>query len=404
MAVDLPIYLDNHATTPVDPRVLEAMLPLFSEEFGNAASRSHAYGWYAEAVVERARAQIAEAIGAAEPRELVFTSGATESNNLAILGLARARRGRGADHIVTVETEHPAVLDPCAALEREGFRVTRLAVDSEGLVDVAALGDALDDRTALVSVMLANNEIGVVQPVEEIGALCRVRGVPLHSDAAQAVGKLPVDVATLGVDLLSISGHKLYGPKGVGALYVRRARPRLRLEPLQYGGGHEYGLRSGTLPVPLIEGLAHAVTLAVSEREAEAERLLALRERLAGKLEQSLEGVRRNGHPTRRLPGNLHVSFAGIDADALIAGLPGLALSTGSACSSAAPEPSHVLLALGHDAARVRGGIRIGIGRFNTRDEIDRASELLVAEVQRLRGERAASRPMDRAANLPAVD
>ncbi len=315
----MPIYLDHHSTTPVDPRVLDAMLPFLREDFGNAASRTHVFGWRAEAAVELAREEIARALGAASPEEVVFTSGATEANNLAILGLVDARSAQG-DHVIVSAIEHPSVLDPCAFLEKRGKRVTRLPVAEDGLVDPQAVADAIDDRTVLVSVMHANNEIGVIQPLEEIGRVCAERGVPLHSDASQTLGKLPLDVGGLGVALLSASAHKLYGPKGVGILWVRR-RPRLRLTPLLHGGGHERGLRSGTLPVPLVVGFGEAVRLAELEREEEARRLGALRDRLRQRLEGEAGGVRLNGHPERRLPGNLHVSFDGVAADALVAEL-----------------------------------------------------------------------------------
>ncbi|MCU0669359.1 MAG: aminotransferase class V-fold PLP-dependent enzyme, partial [Myxococcota bacterium] len=327
------IYLDHQATTPADARVVEAMLPWFDREFGNAASRTHAYGWRAEAAVEIAREAIARAIGAREPAEIVFTSGATESDNLAILGVARAARARGADHVVTAATEHRAVLEPCEALAREGFHVTVVSVDRDGLVDPGAIEAVLTERTALVSVMAANNEIGVLQPIDAIAAICRARGVLFHSDAAQAVGKVPLDVASSGFDLLSLTAHKLYGPKGIGALYVRSGRPRVRIEPLLYGGGHERGLRPGTLPVPLIVGFGRAVEIAMAERDSEAVRIAALRERLFERL-ASVGGVARNGHATARLAGNLNVAIEGIEADALVVALRDVALSTGSACSS----------------------------------------------------------------------
>ncbi len=384
----MPIYLDHHSTTPVDPRVLDAMLPFLREDFGNAASRTHVFGWRAEAAVELAREEIARALGAASPEEVVFTSGATEANNLAILGLVDARSAQG-DHVIVSSIEHPSVLDPCAFLEKRGKRVTRLPVAEDGLVDPQAVADAIDDRTVLVSVMHANNEIGVIQPLEEIGRVCAERGVPLHSDASQTLGKLPLDVGGLGVALLSASAHKLYGPKGVGILWVRR-RPRLRLTPLLHGGGHERGLRSGTLPVPLVVGFGEAVRLAELEREEEARRLGALRDRLRQRLEGEAGGVRLNGHPERRLPGNLHVSFDGVAADALVAELAEVAVSTGSACSSASPEPSHVLRALGLPEARVRGGLRIGLGRFNDAEEIEAAADALVEHVARLRETRRA--------------
>jgi cysteine desulfurase len=386
MTPKLPIYLDHHATTPVDPRVLEAMTPYFSEDFGNAASRTHAFGWRAEAAVELARESLANAIGARDPREIVFTSGATESNNLALKGALRALAGRG-DHIVTSAIEHSSVLDPCRALEREGRHVTRVPVDGEGLVDPQLVSDAITDRTVLVSVMVANNEIGVLEPVAEIGRICRERGVLFHSDAAQAVGKVPVDVEATQIDLASISAHKLYGPKGVGALYVRLRRPRVRLEPLFHGGGHERGLRSGTLPVPLIVGFARALGICVEEMDAEQARLRRLRDRCLARIEEGLRGVTLNGHRERRLAGNLHISIEGIDADALLVALKDVAISTGSACTSATPEPSHVLRALGLPDRQVRAGLRIGIGRFNTQEEIDWVAERLIHEVRQLRAE-----------------
>jgi cysteine desulfurase len=389
-AAPLPIYLDHHATTPVDPRVLEAMLPYFGRDFGNAASRTHAYGWRAEAAVEAAREAIAEAIGARAVAELVFTSGATESNNLAILGVARAGRRRG-HHVVTVATEHSSVLEPCEALRREGFDVTVVAVGRDGRVEPAALAAALTDRTLLVSVQWANSEIGVLQPIEAIARLCHERGVLLHSDAAQAVGKVPVEVAAAGVDLLSLSAHKLYGPKGVGALWVRGGRPRVRIEPLLYGGGHERAMRPGTLAVPLVVGFGRAVAIAEVEREEEAVRLAALRDALLRRLCEALPEVSLNGHPRARLPGNLNVAIAGIEADALIAALPDLALSTGSACASARPEPSHVLAALGLPDAAVRASIRIGLGRTTTADEVERAAARIIDRVRALRAERPAA-------------
>ena len=382
------IYLDHHSTTPVDPRVLEAMLPFLRDDFGNAASRTHAFGWRAEAAVEMAREELARALGAASPAEVVFTSGATESNNLAILGLADALASRG-DHLVVSAIEHPSVLDPCAFLERRGKRVTRLPVDEHGLVDPAVVAEAITDETVLVSVMLANNEIGVVEPLAEIGRICAERGVALHTDATQALGKLPVDVGGLGVALLSASAHKLHGPKGVGILWVRR-RPRVRLTPLLHGGGHERGLRSGTLPVPLVVGFGEAMLLAEAEREAEAKRIAELRDRLWQRIQAEVPGTLLNGHPTRRLPNNLHLSFEGVDADQLVSELREVAVSTGSACSSAIPEPSHVLRALGLPEARVRSGVRIGVGRFNTADEIDAAAEAIIGHVSRLRGARRA--------------
>lgn len=384
------IYLDHQATTPADARVVEAMLPWFDREFGNAASRTHAYGWRAEAAVEIAREAIARAIGAREPAEIVFTSGATESDNLAILGVARAARARGADHVVTAATEHRAVLEPCEALAREGFHVTVVSVDRDGLVDPGAIEAVLTERTALVSVMAANNEIGVLQPIDAIAAICRARGVLFHSDAAQAVGKVPLDVASSGFDLLSLTAHKLYGPKGIGALYVRSGRPRVRIEPLFYGGGHERGLRPGTLPVPLIVGFGRAVEIAMAERDSEAVRIAALRERLFERL-ASVGGVARNGHATARLAGNLNVAIEGIEADALVVALRDVALSTGSACSSADPAPSHVLRALGLPDAAVRGSIRLGLGRGTTEAEVDAAAARICEEIGALRAARDAA-------------
>ncbi len=383
-----PVYLDHHATTPVDPRVVEAMAPYRTEHFGNPSSQGHVFGWRAEAAVEAARESLATALGAADPRELIFTSGTTESDNLAILGVARAARGRG-DHVVTAATEHPAVLGSCAALEAEGFRVTVLPVDGDGLVDPGAVTEALTDRTVLVSIMAANSEIGVLQPLPEIARACRERGVPLHTDAAQAVGKVPVDVDAWGVDLLSFCAHKLYGPKGVGALYVRRRRPRLRIEPLLHGGGQERGLRPGTLPVPLVVGFARAVELCVEELPTEGPRLAGLRDRLWQALSAGLDDVHRNGHPTRRLPGNLNVSFGGVDADAILVEFRDAALSSGSACSSASPEPSHVLRALGLPERLLRGAVRFGLGRGNTAEEIEWVAAELVRRVRDAREKRA---------------
>ena len=383
------IYLDHHATTPTDPRVLEAMLPYFDRDFGNAASRTHAFGWRAEAAVDVARESIARAIGASDPREIVFTSGATESNNLALLGVARAGRARG-DHLVTLAIEHSSVLEPCEALVREGFSVTVVPVDRDGRVAPEAVAAAITPRTLLVSTGWANGETGTLQPIAAIARVCRERGVPLHSDAAQALGKVPVSVDA-GVDLLSFTAHKLYGPKGVGALWIRSGRPRIRIEPLLFGGGHENGLRPGTLPVPGIVGFGRAVEIAVAEREVEAARLLALRERMLARLCEALAGVSLNGHASERLPGNLNVAFESIEADALLASLRDLALSTGSACSSARPEPSHVLVALGLPDAAVRSSIRIGLGRTTTAGQVDLATEHIVAAVRSLRAARSGS-------------
>ncbi len=366
----------------MDPRVLEAMLPFFEEDFGNAASLIHAHGRRAAAAVDDARERIAAVLGA-EPREIVFTSGATEANNLALLGSARLRR-QHRDHLVTVASEHPAVLDVCAALEAEGFTVTRLSVEPDGLVDPEAVGEAISDRTAIVSVMLANNEIGVLQPVGRIAAICRDRGVPLHTDAAQAVGKIPVNVDSLGVDLLSLSAHKLYGPKGVGALFVRQRHPRVRLRPVQHGGGHEGGLRSGTLPVPLIVGMARALELCAEELEVESKRLRELRERMWRRLSEALPGLTCNGHADARLPGNLSLTLQGVDADRLLLALHDVAISSGSACSTANPAPSHVLLALGLTQAQAKSSIRIGLGRATTEEEVDTAAARIVEEARAL--------------------
>jgi len=380
----LPIYLDHHATTPVDPRVVRAMEPYWSEEFGNPSSATHLYGWRAEAAVEEAREQLAAAIGAVDPREIVFTSGTTESDNLAIQGVTRAGRRRG-DHLVTSAIEHPAVLDTCRALAAEGVSVTELPVDSDGRVDPDAVARAIGERTLLVSVMAANSEIGTLQPIAEIGRICREREVPFHTDAAQAAGKIPLDVAAQNVDLLSMCAHKLYGPKGIGLLYVRERQPRLRLEPLLHGGGHERGRRSGTLPVPLIVGFARAVELCLAERDAEAARLSRLRDRLWERLRAAVPDARRNGHPSLRLPGNLNACFPGVEASALIAALDDVAVSAGSACASASGEPSHVLRALGLSEPDARASLRFGLGRGTTEAQIDRVAERVAEEVNALR-------------------
>ena len=382
-AVSLPIYLDHHATTPVDPRVLDAMLPYFREDFGNAASTTHLYGWRAEAAVELAREEIAAAIGARDPREIVFTSGATESDNLAVKGIAWAR---GPGHLAISALEHPAVSDCAAALGRDGYAVSTLPVDGVGRVDPGALDAQLRDDTRLVSILWANGEVGTLQDVGALAEVCRARGVPFHTDAAQAVGKVAVDVAALGIDLLSLSAHKVYGPKGIGALYVRRGRPRLELTPLLHGGGHEGGRRSGSLAVPLIVGLARALTLAVAELPVEAKRLAALRDRFHARLAERVPGLRVHGpRAEHRLPGNFHFSVDGVDADVLVASVPDVALSTGSACSSASPEPSPVLRALGLPDAQVREGVRVGFGRSNTEAEIDRAAEHVAEAALRIR-------------------
>jgi cysteine desulfurase len=377
------VYLDYHATTPVDPRVLETMLPYFGPRFGNAASRGHRFGWEAEKAVDRARGQVA-ALAGASPREIVFTSGATESDNLALKGVAEAYRERG-NHIVTAATEHKAVLDTCRHLERLGFRITVVPPRPDGLLDLDRLREAILPETVLVSVMYANNEIGVIQPVREIGALCREAGVLFHCDAVQAFGKVPVDVERDNIDLLSASAHKMYGPKGVGALYVRRRNPRVRLAAQMDGGGHESGMRSGTLNVPAIVGFGEACAMAARDMAAEAIRVGGLRDRLMSRIAVGLDGVRVNGAMEPRLPGNLNLSFEGVDAEALLTSIPEIALSTGSACSSATVEPSHVLKALGIGEQAARSSIRFGLGRFNTSEEIDYAASRVVEAVKRLR-------------------
>jgi cysteine desulfurase len=381
--VSKPVYLDYHATTPVDPRVLEAMIPYFSERFGNAASRQHAFGWEAEQAVDAARGRIASLINATSG-EIIFTSGATESNNLAIKGAARALRDRG-DHVVTVATEHKSVLDSCRRLEQEGWRLTVLGVSSDGLVDLDELRGCITDRTVLVSVMAANNEIGFLQPLADIAAIVKPHGALLHTDAAQAAGKIPLDVDALGVDLLSLTAHKCYGPKGSGALYVRRRRPRLQLECLIDGGGHENGLRSGTLNVPGIVGLGAAAEIAQREMAQEGPRLASLRDRLLNGLRANLDGLRLNGCPVRRLPHNLHVSFDGIEGEALLMALGDLAVSTGSACSSGSQAPSHVLQAIGAVGERAGASIRFGLGRPTTDADIGFAIDRVTTVVRSLR-------------------
>jgi cysteine desulfurase len=380
---NLPIYMDNHATTRVDPRVVEAMLPFFTERYGNAASTNHVFGWEADEACSLAREQIAALVGATA-KEIVFTSGATESNNLALKGAARMYRRKG-KHLVTAAAEHKAVLDPCKRLGREGWDVTILPVDRTGRVDSGAVRDALRDDTVLVSVMLANNEVGTINPLGEIGRLCKERGVLLHSDATQAVGKVPVDVEELGVDLLSCSAHKLYGPKGVGALYVRRRNPQVRIEPILDGGGHERGMRSGTLPVPNIVGFGKACELCAELMQADGERIGALRDALYRGIVDRVEQVTLNGHPTDRLAGNLNLSFAFVEGEALMMSMKDVAVSSGSACTSANPEPSHVLLAMGIGEELTRASIRFGLGRFNTEDEVDFTVEAVADAVARLR-------------------
>ncbi len=383
MPLSFPIYLDFHATTPVDPRVLEAMLPYFSEHFGNAASRTHAYGWKADAAVETARRQVAALLGASA-KEVVFTSGATESNNLAIKGAARALKSRG-NHIVTVVTEHKAVLDSCKRLEHEGFEITRLGVGSEGRIDLDQLREAVTERTVLVSVMAANNEIGVLQPLAEIGAIAHERGALMHTDAVQAVGKVPFNVAELPVDLASITAHKFYGPKGAGALYVRRGDARLELDPLIDGGGHERGLRSGTLNVTGIVGLGKACEIAKAEMTSDRDRIGALRDRLLDRLRAAVGGLHVNGSLEDRLPNNLNVSFQGISGESLLVGIDDICVSAGSACSSGSEEPPYVLVALGLDPDLARASLRFGLGRTTTEAEIDYTSDKVASVVRQLR-------------------
>jgi cysteine desulfurase len=378
-----PVYMDNNSTTRVDPRVVEAMLPFFTERYGNPASRTHAFGRDAEEAVEQARAEVADLIGA-EARAIVFTSGATEADNLALKGVAAMYRSRG-DHLITAATEHHAVLDSARRLEREGFRVTYLPVDRYGRVAPEQVAEAITDRTILVSLMAANNEVGTLHPVKEIGRVCKERGALFHTDAVQAVGTVPVDVEDMGIDLLSLSAHKMYGPKGVGALYVRRRDPRVRLEPMIDGGGHERGMRSGTLAVPNVVGLGKACVLCREEMGSEGARLAGLRERLREGIQGKLEGVHLNGHPTERLPGNLNLSFEFVKGEALLMGLRGVAVSSGSACTSANPEPSYVLRALGVGEDLAHSSIRFGLGRFNTESEVDYVIGEVVRVVNRLR-------------------
>ena len=434
MTVKTPIYMDYNSTTPIDPRVVEAMQPYLTEKFGNAASRSHQFGWIAEEAVDYAREQVAKLIGAT-PAEIIFTSGATESDNLALKGvahmygmtdadkflidalaaghadgsipnagdkvparlgsvdLAAVREAGGAfeffkakgDHIITLETEHKAILDSAKRLEKEGFRVTYLGVKKDGQVDLDALREAITDKTILVSIMMANNEIGVIQPVREIGALCRERGVLFHTDAVQAVGKVPVDVNEMNIDLLSISGHKMYGPKGVGAIYVRRRKPRVRVEAAVDGGGHERGMRSGTLNVSGIVGLGKAAELCIAEMAQEAQRSIELRQLLWNILNSELEDIYLNGHVTERLPANLNVSFAYVEGEALIMAIKDVAVSSGSACTSASLEPSYVLRALGVGDELAHSSLRFGIGRFTTQEEVEYVGNLVVDAVKRLR-------------------
>jgi len=381
--VKLPIYMDNHATTPLDPRVLEAMMPYLTDMFGNAASRNHKFGWEAEQAVETARKQIATLIGA-DPREIVITSGATESDNLAVKGVAWMYREKG-DHIITAVTEHKAILDTCKHLEKDGFRVTFLPVDNKGFVDLDDLRRAITDKTILISIMTANNEVGVIQDIKEIGAIARQRGVLFHTDAVQAAGKIPFDVNAMNVDIASLSAHKLYGPKGVGALYVRRRNPRVLLTPIIDGGGHERGMRSGTLNVPGIVGFGKAAQIAHEDLAEESAEMFRLREKLRTTLERELDETYINGDLQKRLPGNLNLSFAYVEGESLLMGINDIAVSSGSACTSASLEPSYVLKALGVGEDLAHTSIRFGIGRFNTEEEVDYVAGRVIEVVRRLR-------------------
>jgi len=381
--VKLPIYMDNHATTPMDPRVLEEMLPYFREKFGNAASRNHSFGWVAEEGVETARERVAKLIGAAT-KEIIFTSGGTESDNLAIKGVAEMYKEKG-NHIITAVTEHKAVLDSCKRLEKNGYRVTYLPIQKDGLIDLEDLNHAMDDKTILVTIMAANNEIGVIQAIAEIGKLCHERGVIFHTDAAQAVGRMPIDVIKQNIDLASISGHKMYGPKGTGTLYVRRKNPSVQISAIIDGGGHERGMRSGTLNVPGIVGLGKACAIATEEMPHESCRLAGLRNRLKDRIMSRLDECYINGSMEHRLPGNLNVSFGHVEGESLLMGINDVAVSSGSACTSAMVEPSYVLKALGTGDDLAHSSIRFGIGRFNTDAEVDYVADRVVETVQRLR-------------------
>jgi cysteine desulfurase len=380
----LPIFLDNHSTTPMDPRVLEAMLPYFVEKFGNAASRNHAFGWEAEEAVDRARKQIAKLIKA-DSKEIVFTSGATESDNLALKGVLEMYKEKGT-HIITSSTEHRAVLDTAKSLEAKGLAtVTYLPVDKQGMVNPQDVRNAITDKTILISVMLANNEIGTINPVQEIGKIAKEKGILFHCDATQGVGKIPVDVQAMGIDLMSFSAHKMYGPKGIGALYVRKKNPRVRIAAQMDGGGHERGMRSGTLPVPLIVGFGKACEICEQEMDKESARLAAMRDRLQAGIMAALEESYLNGHPTNRLPGNLNISFAYVEGESLLMGMKDIALSSGSACTSATLEPSYVLRALGVGTELAHSSIRFGLGRFNTDEEIDYTIKKVIEIVTKLR-------------------
>jgi len=380
----LPIFMDNHSTTPMDPRVLEVMLPYFVEKFGNSASRNHAFGWEAEEAVETARKQIARLIHA-DSKEIVFTSGATESDNLAIKGVVEMYHEKG-DHIITSATEHRAVLDTCKSLEsKRGVKVTYVPVDKTGMVNPEDVRNAITDKTILITIMMANNEIGTINPIKEIGKIAKEKGILFHCDATQGVGKIPVDVQDMGIDLMSFSAHKLYGPKGIGALYVRKKAPRVRIAAQMDGGGHERGMRSGTLPVPLIVAFGKAVELCEQEMPTESKRLSALRDRLQSAITSQMEEVYLNGHPTQRLPNNLNLSFAYVEGESLLMGLKEIALSSGSACTSATLEPSYVLRALGVGSDLAHSSIRFGLGRFTTEEEVDYTAKRIIEVVTKLR-------------------
>jgi cysteine desulfurase len=384
MTLKFPIYMDYHATTPLDPRVLQAMLPYFTEDFGNAASRTHAFGWRAEAAVEDSRDTIARLINAESGKEIVFTSGATESDNLAIKGVAEYYAEKG-KHIVTSTIEHKAVLDSCKRLEKEGYQVTYLPAGKDGIVDPDAVANAITDKTILVSIMLANNEVGTIQPIEQIGKLTRARGVIFHVDAVQGLGKTPFDVRAMNVDLASLTAHKIYGPKGVGALYVRRSKPRVRLGAQMDGGGHERGNRSGTLNVPGIVGFAKACEILEREGPEEAKRIAALRDRLYARITSELDQVLLNGSMEHRLPGNLNISLAFVEGEGLMMAIKDVAVSSGSACTSASLEPSYVLRSMGLDEDLAHSSIRFGLGRFTTEEEVDYVAKLVIEKVKKLR-------------------
>lgn len=379
-----PIYLDYNSTTPTDPKVLEAMKPFFSESFGNAASQAHMYGWEAEETVEQARQTVADLIGAKSKKNIIFTSGATESNNMVIKGIVHGARKKPV-HIITQKTEHKSILDSCREIEKQGHEVTYIDVDSDGLVDPNDVKKAIKENTILCSVMKANNEIGTIQPIEEIASICHKKNVLFHSDAVQAVGKIPVDVQEEGIDLLSLSGHKIYGPKGIGAFYIARRSPPIIISPLLHGGGHETGKRSGTLNVPGIVGLAKALELCFDEIPREAQRLAKLRDSFIREIQSKIEGSHLNGHPTKRLPNNINISFDGIKADELILAVPEIAISSGSACSSGSPEPSYVISALTNSKERVNAAIRLGLGRWTTKENLDVALNCLTRAVEKIR-------------------